>query len=226
MRTLERRGSLGASVIASVPAPFVSTGSASAWQPSVAFVASNYDDETDAKSLRRYLAAYLNPASVNHRNVAGSGSSGGGPYIYYNPDPEGQFERPSVTIRTVSTTETLPTVRRAYNSSYAVRHSLVLTVYGMNRASTMALASQVFDLLNGGDPQHPPWRIPVFNFQVGVKVARFLRLLPGSLSMGLDETDDLNRWYRPVELQLDAPRTRGAVIGPVYQSFTTEITGA
>jgi hypothetical protein len=208
----------------------------SAWQGSVANIPYFANDEDDLKSLRRYLARTLSPELLTQNTPAA-----GDPWIYYKPLPEpvggldglteGQFRRPSITIVLVRSAPTVGSPNNAARSSYEITHTLVLNCYGDDAAadprySTMLLAERTFSLLHGGDFTHAPWRIPMWNFWAGVKLARMMRVLPASLSMDLDMTDDLGKWYRPITMQLTSPRTRGRQANPIVQTVQTEILGA
>jgi hypothetical protein len=200
---------------------------AAAYQGSGGILGYYYQDDDAIKSLKRYLARALAPETADFGSVKGSAPNPGNPYIYDKPTPEGQFKRPAITLRLIDTSEDTTRPRRASNASYSLVLTIAMQVYGQGsdptsdfgRLSTMALSERVRRVLDGDDPRYPAWRIPMWNFQANVKLARLMRVMPGSPAMGLSDTDDLGKWYRGMTLRLQVPRLRLSAHSPVLQSF-------
>ena len=202
------------------------------YQISGGLLAYAYDDGDAVRSLRRYLVRALAPEAADLGSQKGLRPNPGNPYIYDRPMPEGQFRRPSITLRIVDTGENTTRPRRARSASYSLVMTVAMQIYGedadptsdLGRVSTMALAERTRRVLSGDGMQYAPWRIPLWNFQANVKLARFMRVMPGSPAMGLSDTDDLGKWYRAMTLRLEVPRLRVSVNSPVLQ--TVSVNGA
>lgn len=161
-----------------------------AWAIGEAGIASEYQDDWDLKSFRRFL----------YRNLGGDA----GPKLFIEPD-EGMFSRPAVTIRLATTRQMSRAARRP---TYDVEHALVVMVYGRDRAETVTLAKRVWRLMNEGGAEGPAFRIPMWEFASGNRLSRWMRVESGSLSMSLDATDDEGQWQRSIEVRVKSPRMR------------------
>jgi hypothetical protein len=150
-------------------------------------------DVDNMLSLRRWVKRSLAP-------------TGDEPYVYIEP-LEAQFIRPAITMRLIRT-GLFGTRGQAARSTYDVELAVVATAYGRNRADTMTLAERFWRLFQDGGAGGAAFRIPMWNFAMNVKLDRMMRVPRGSLSMGLDATDDSGQWSRPIELQVQAPRLR------------------
>jgi hypothetical protein len=205
---------------------------ASAYQGSGAILSYYYQDQDAIRSLKRYLSRSLAPETADFGSVKGSPPLPGNPYIYDNPTPEGQFRRPAITLRLVDSGPNTTRPRRASNASYSLVLTIAMLIYGddsdptsdSGRLSTMNLAERTRRILDGDDPRYAPWRIPMWNFQANVKLARLMRVMAGSPAMGLSDTDDLGKWYRSMTLRLEVPRLRMSTNSPVLASVS--VTGA
>lgn len=151
-----------------------------------------YQDTWDLKSVRRWV--YRNLPALDD-----------GPYVYIQP-LEGEFKRPSVTIQLVRSTPSGP--GQSASRSYGLDHTLALQVYGRTRDETIMLGQAVWRLFEEGGVDKAPYRIPMWEFRGGLRLARWMRVNRGSLSMGLDATDDEGLWQRPITVTVSAPRLR------------------
>lgn len=131
---------------------------------------------------------------------------------------EGTFKRPAVTLRLVDTQPLSEgPVRRP---SWTVEHQIVAMAYHLDRAQTLTLGQQVHGLLHAGGRGERPYSIPLWVDAWGAELARKLRVVRPSIRMGLEATDDENKWARPVEFRVRSPRLRPQPIAPVIDSIT------
>lgn len=155
-----------------------------------------YNDQDDLKNVRRFLKRNLAPTSEE-------------PYIYIEP-LEAQFIRPAVTIRLLRTAPAGQSAQAA-RPTYDVEHALVVTAYGRDRAGTVSLAEAVSRLFHEGGADRAAYRIPMWDYASNGRLSRLMRVSRGSLSVGLEASDDSGLWSRPIELRVQAPRVRQQV---------------
>jgi hypothetical protein len=165
-----------------------------------------YTDLNDLKSVRRFFKRHLAPTTDS-------------PFIYIEP-LEGEFMRPSVTIRLVNTGPS--GTGQAARPTYDVQHQLVISAYGRDRAETMALADKTWRLLMEGGSNGAAFRIPLWEFASGGRLARWLRVDRNSLGFSLEATDDQGLWSRAIEARVASPRSKLVRVTPLMASVTTD----
>jgi hypothetical protein len=174
-----------------------------------------YDDPDDLLSLAHWLHLSLSPNAS-----AGQNPTGDEPYIY--PQPlEGTFQRPSVTMTVVASLPALNVPLAAMGPSYAREHQLVLTAFGQDRAQTLRIASNLHRCFEEGGFDGVPWSVPLWIGGAGTKLARRMRVVRASLSMGMDQTDDQGKWARPLEVRVQSPRLRLERPVPIIERVVT-----
>jgi hypothetical protein len=173
-----------------------------------------YNDPDDLKSMRRWLQRKLSPGATKTTNPDSTKDE---PFLFTEPI-EGTFKRPAITIRLI---DDLGIVTQGHASSnYLKQHLVMFTAYGEDRRQTVAIAEAMWDcFFSGGDPSGARFRIPVWAFDLNARLARFMRVLPESLSMGLDETNEQGEWERGVEARILAPRIRPVPGAPALQGL-------
>jgi hypothetical protein len=184
----------------------------SAWQTSDAYMVWPNDEEDDVAAVQFWL----------WRNLGRDA----GPYIF-PARLEGTFQlRPAAGAITITTLPVTNVARnRARTPSYVERTQLALAVYGADtddrdsRAETVALSRRVWRLFMEGEPGCPPFRIPMYLRHARTRVAGNLRVMPDSLTMGLDETNDEGQWRRTVDVALEAPRMRDTTPTPTVDTI-------
>lgn len=177
---------------------FVSVCEADAW------VDWTYNDADDLKSIRRWLSRRLAPSASD---TTDPDTANGEPFVYVEPI-EATFQRPAVTVQLLPG-GVAENTQGANSPVWAVEHQLVITAYGSDRAHTVALGEQVFNLLNGaGAPREYAYVIPMWSFALKSRLARMMRVLPRSLAMGLEDRNEADIWSRPIEVRVRSPRSR------------------
>jgi hypothetical protein len=177
-----------------------------------------YNQLDELKSLRRYFQRIVSPGATG-----GNEPGPGEPWWYLVPDvdeedpTEGEFMRPAVTIELIDTGPSLDGGGSATRPQYDVEHSVVLKVYGETRLGTIELAERVFAALNAGGRDGASYRPQMWAFPLGAMLARRMRVLRPSLSMGMQGTDDEGKWSRPITLRVRAPRLRPVHARPVIE---------
>ena len=177
-----------------------------------AAIAYHHELDDDALSIQRFLWIALGRDA--------------GPFVYRFGAIEGTFKRDphgAITVRLVRAGAAASDDGRVAKASYDLDHQLVLMVYGAvaddpaaARQNTIALSERVARAL------YERASIPMYAKALRAELARSLRVLPRSISMGLEATDDEGRWARPVECTVRAPRLR-AVPRPAAQVGRIEI---
>jgi hypothetical protein len=157
-----------------------------------------HDLDDDALSIQRWLWLGLGRDA--------------GPFVYRFGATEGSFRRDprgALTVRLVRTGQSGTDDGRWAKVSYDLEHQVVLMAYGptdpdpvVARQRTIDLSERVARML------HERGSIPLYAEVLRAEVARNLRVLRPSISMGLEATDDEGRWTRPVEFTVRAPRHR------------------
>ena len=183
--------------------------------PPRAWLEYRYDETDDLIAVQRWLWKGLGRDA--------------GPYVYIEP-LEGTFERKAGlgAVTVLALPVTIPE-GRATTPFYKEQMQLVISAYGSapagepGRAETVALGRRIWRLFNEGQPGAPPWRIPMYADAYRAQLARFLRVLPRSLSMGLEDTTDQGLWRRPIEVTVEAPRQRDVRFTPTVEAIGTRL---
>lgn len=173
-----------------------------------------YNDVDDMKSLRRVLARAISPTAAGG---AEPDVDAGEAWLYLVPDyavdrEAPKFQRPAVTIQLLDTQSAPSGPKMGFN--YSVEHLMTITAYGRTRPETIALARKVWVALEDSLRSRADLWATDFN----ARLARKLRVLSDSLSMGFADTDDQGKWERPLELRVRAPRMREVLNAPILQS--------
>ena len=181
-----------------------------------------YNDDDDLESIRRWLFRALCPNGY----ADGCGLPlDGEPYIFIWPRlQEGEFKRPAITLRLLTTFPAAISQPGPEGASYDENLSLVATCYGRDGTETIAIAEKMRRAFRAGTPGERAYRLPMWWIAGGVKLARKLRVLPPSLSMGLDNTDDESMWSRPLEFTVTTPRLRPVTPVPDMRSYRSSTT--
>lgn len=163
-----------------------------------------YNDRDDLLSMRRWIARNLSPTAS-----AASDPGVGEPWVYVEP-LEARFMRPAITVRLVRTALVADGRRNAASRpTYDVEHSLVLMAHATTRDEAISLGEKLWRLFHEGGSSRTPYRIPMWEFGAGGgRLDRQIRVIRESVSIGLDSTDEPDKWTRPVEVRVQSPRLR------------------
>lgn len=174
-----------------------------------------YDDPDDFLSIARWLHLSLSPGATST-----DGPQGDEPWIYPEPK-EGTFQRPSITMRVVTSQPATGQPLAAMGPSYGREHSLVLTAFGQDRAQTLRIAANLMRCFEEGGFDGTPWSLPMWMSGAGTKLARRMRVVRASLAMGMEQTDDEGKWARPLEVRVQSPRLRLERPIPIIERVVT-----
>ena len=184
-----------------------------------------YNTADDISSLQEWLARSVSPSTIG-----GGDPSGDDPYVFAIPQ-EAEFVRPAVTVELVD--EGLSGPAAASRGSYSTMLSISVISYGRDRSHTLWLAQRVWDVVNGGAgvaayrPQMWAWSLAGVGSngvqRAAPRLARRMRVLQTSLSMGLLQTDDEGKWSRPLSMRVDVPRLRSQTPAPIIWQFNEAV---
>jgi hypothetical protein len=182
-----------------------------------------YNTGDDLCSLQEWLARMVSPSTWG-----GADPSGDDPYVFLIP-LESEFMRPAVTIELVD--EDLTEAGAASRGVYAVSLSVSVVSYGRDRGHTIDLAQRVWDAVNDRGAAYRPqmwaWSLAGSDEngrqRAAPRLARRMRVLQTSLSMGLLQTDDEGKWSRPLSMRLDVPRVRSQRMAPFVQQISEAV---
>jgi hypothetical protein len=192
----------------------------------------SYGPVDDLQSLALYLQRIVSPSITAPINVQTGVPANGDPLFHTKPLEE-DFTRPAVTVQLVDDTASTysPSDASARRRSYNAQHSFVITSYGDpdaaigGRADTIRIADLVWRALNeGATNEMGAYRPQLWSFAMSAMLARRMRVVRTSLSMGLVDTDDQNKWLRPLSCRVICPRVRPlpppvAIIEKISVSF-------
>lgn len=169
-----------------------------------AFIDYEYRDSDDLLSVRRWIARNLSPGAS-----ASTDPGPGEPWVYVEP-LEATFIRPAITVRLVRTGLVSDGRRNAASRpTYDVEHSLVLMAHATTRDEAISLGEKLWRLFHEGGSDLTPYRIPMWEFGAGGgQLDRQMRVVRESVSIGLDSTDEPDKWTRPLEVRVQSPRLR------------------
>jgi hypothetical protein len=173
----------------------------------VAGISYFYNDLDDLKSMRRALARALCPEAAAAGMTTAALEASGEPFFFIVPDyfadrEAPKFRRPAITIRLL---ETLPAESGGQmGPTYNVEQYMQLVAYGNDKPHSWALRQQLRDALES----RYRMRIPLFAPDLRLRLARSLRVVPSSLAMGFEDTDDQGKWQAPLTLRATSPRMR------------------